>query len=153
MASMPAGERLDDRDFLGELRAHQRALRSQLQELRAVPREGFAGDGGEPDLARVRLQESIVAQLANISARIIRVEREGTTVVICEDCGDEIPSERLAAVRAATRCARCQTLHERTPAGRRPSFPVQAPYGGGLNPKRDRSMTFDRVLQRLVPRL
>jgi RNA polymerase-binding protein DksA len=32
----------------------------------------------------------------------------------CEDCGEEIAFERLRAQPAATRCVRCQQVHERT---------------------------------------
>lgn len=31
----------------------------------------------------------------------------------CEDCGLDIPDARRAALPSATRCVRCQTLHER----------------------------------------
>lgn len=32
---------------------------------------------------------------------------------ICEDCGDDIAAERLAALPAAQRCLACQQKHER----------------------------------------
>jgi RNA polymerase-binding protein DksA len=33
---------------------------------------------------------------------------------VCEECGDEIPVERLRAHPAATRCVRCQSVFEKT---------------------------------------
>lgn len=37
----------------------------------------------------------------------------------CTDCGIAIPVQRLRAAPATLRCARCQTLFERTPGGAR----------------------------------
>jgi len=41
---------------------------------------------------------------------------------ICDDCGDEIPLERLRANPGATRCVRCQSVFEKTHV--RPSEPT-----------------------------
>jgi DnaK suppressor protein len=41
---------------------------------------------------------------------------------ICDDCGDEIPVERLRANPGATRCVRCQSVFEKTHS--RPSEPT-----------------------------
>ena len=41
---------------------------------------------------------------------------------ICDDCGDEIPLERLRANPGATRCVRCQSVYEKTHI--RPSEPT-----------------------------
>ncbi len=40
-----------------------------------------------------------------------RVSPSGVTE--CEDCGDTIPAERLAAAPFATRCLHCQELFEK----------------------------------------
>ena len=66
----------------------------------------------EIDVTNRRLeveQKAIEARLK--AAREAAVSRDAATE--CEDCGDEIPQARREAVPGCTRCAECQTLHER----------------------------------------
>lgn len=44
--------------------------------------------------------------------RAIEKIKEGTSGE-CDDCGDEIPPERLKAVAGATRCVGCQEIFEK----------------------------------------
>lgn len=46
-------------------------------------------------------------------ARQRKKTRKGPALSHCEDCGDEIPKERLAAAPGCRRCIECQTLSER----------------------------------------
>lgn len=48
---------------------------------------------------------------------ISKINKEMNTVNLakeCEDCGYEIGADRQRAMPSATRCIRCQTIHDRT---------------------------------------
>jgi len=79
---------------------------------------GEAPDSGDEALA------SLVADTDNAETnRDVRELRELETAVehiakgtygFCEDCGDDIPFERLRAYPGAVRCITCQSMHEKT---------------------------------------
>lgn len=66
------------------------------------------------DLSAARLDHEI-RQLKELDAAAARLPTPAFG--ICEDCGSAIPSARLVANPAATRCVSCQALHEKTYAG------------------------------------
>lgn len=63
----------------------------------------------ELDLAQYRIDQ--VAELAIAAMR--KRSRPATGREYCIDCGDKIPSRRLAHVPHATRCVPCQERQER----------------------------------------
>ena len=71
------------------------------------------GDAGSADLL-VDLQlasiDQHIEELRDIEAALRRVAEQ--SYGICEDCGDEIPRERLEAYPTARRCHRCQEAYE-----------------------------------------
>jgi RNA polymerase-binding protein DksA len=79
---------------------------------------GEAPDAGDEALA------SLVADTDNAEARRDLRELQALdaalarlgegTYGICEDCGDDIPLERLRVNPGATRCVRCQSVYEKT---------------------------------------
>ena len=79
---------------------------------------GEAPDAGDEALA------SLVADTENAEARRDLRELRGLDIAltrlaagtygICEDCGDDIPFERLRVNPGATRCVRCQSVYEKT---------------------------------------
>jgi RNA polymerase-binding protein DksA len=79
---------------------------------------GEAPDAGDEALASlVADTESAEArrdlrELQGLDAALTRLT-EGT-YGICEDCGDDIPFERLRVNPGATRCVRCQSVYEKT---------------------------------------
>jgi RNA polymerase-binding transcription factor DksA len=57
------------------------------------------------------VQHKLTNIIPNLNRALQKLD-EGTGRV-CDDCGDDIPQERIEAVPAAIRCTRCQDAHER----------------------------------------
>lgn len=55
-------------------------------------------------------------ELRDVEDALARMEQ--ATYAVCSDCRTLIPFERLTAYPTAKRCFRCQTLHEKTYAGK-----------------------------------
>jgi RNA polymerase-binding protein DksA len=101
-------------ELKGEIAANVERTRSDSFDAVA----GEAPDAGDEALA------SLVADTENAEARrdlrelqsldaALKRLNEGT-YGICEDCGDDIPLERLRVNPGATRCVRCQSVYEKT---------------------------------------
>ena len=68
-------------------------------------------DIAQPGVAAdVEVLDSQNEMLRNIDAALARIS-EGTYGA-CDDCGREIPAERLQALPFSTRCAACAQMHE-----------------------------------------
>ena len=65
------------------------------------------------DLAEI---DRDLEELRDVEAALGRVQRK--EYGSCSDCRQPIPFERLSAYPTAKRCYRCQTLHEKTYAGK-----------------------------------
>lgn len=112
MTEVPAQERAR---HLRELLAEMQAQESQW--IRALRDRGLIGNstsGDEGDSAASDEGLELTASLAELAgSRAVAVEtalrrfREGS-YGICEECGEEIPVERLKAVPAAVLCVECQ---------------------------------------------
>jgi DnaK suppressor protein len=77
-------------------------------------------------LARERRYRELIANAGNVPASNLRLKQEVSlpfiraaldridrgTYGICDECGEEIPRERLVVVPAAIRCAPCQSERE-----------------------------------------
>jgi RNA polymerase-binding protein DksA len=101
-------------ELTGEIAANVERTRSDSFDAVA----GEAPDAGDEALA------SLVADTENAEARrdlrelraleaALKRLNEGTYGV-CEECGDDIPLERLRVNPGATRCVRCQSVYEKT---------------------------------------
>jgi DnaK suppressor protein len=94
----------------------RRALSGDLSVLRGL-RSRVSGDAVEAAMGLVH--DETAAQLAEVeSQELIRVEYaleqiSAGTFGVCEDCGANIPMERLNAIFYATRCIKCQRTAER----------------------------------------
>lgn len=76
-------------------------------------------EGDEGDLAQVVTDSEVASRLsvlrASLQAQVataldqIALGRYGT----CEDCKEEIPSERMEFLPETTRCVRCQAVRDR----------------------------------------
>jgi len=61
-----------------------------------------------------RAQELELAQReAALAAHAAASKSQGESLTHCIDCGGEIPLERRLAAIGCTRCARCQSRHEK----------------------------------------
>lgn len=82
--------------------------------------DGTVGDEADQAFAKIRASienemiDRHLNELTHIAAARARLT-EGS-FGLCIECGIEIEYERLLAQPAASRCADCQTLHERVPA-------------------------------------
>jgi RNA polymerase-binding transcription factor DksA len=65
------------------------------------------------DLAEI---DRDLEELRDVEDALARMEQ--TTYGVCSDCRTLIPLERMTAYPTAKRCFRCQTLHEKTYAGK-----------------------------------
>lgn len=82
-----------------------------VREAETVPGDelDFAQDLGDAEL-RANLQERHFERAAAIDAALTRL-RNGD-YGICQECGDQIPAERLKAMPSAIRCRDCQQERE-----------------------------------------
>jgi RNA polymerase-binding protein DksA len=74
-----------------------------------------AGDRATADLLSDLGQEEIsrdLREMEELEAALARIDQG--TFGKCAECGAEIDFKRLAVYPVATRCAGCQSLHERT---------------------------------------
>jgi RNA polymerase-binding protein DksA len=98
-----------------------REIESNVERTRNDSFDAVAGEA--PDTGDEALA-SLVADTENAEARRDLRELQGLdaalnrlaedTYGICEDCGDDIPLERLRVNPGATRCVRCQSMYEKT---------------------------------------
>jgi DnaK suppressor protein len=65
------------------------------------------------DLAEI---DRDLEELRDVEAALERLQQK--TYGVCADCRASIPFARLTAYPTAKRCVRCQTLHEKTYAGK-----------------------------------
>jgi RNA polymerase-binding protein DksA len=90
--------------------------RARSESFNAVA--GEAPDAGDEALASLVVDTENaetrrdVRELQGLDAALARMA-EGRYGV-CEDCGEDIPVERLRAYPGATRCVRCQSVFEKT---------------------------------------
>ncbi len=107
-------------------------IKERLQQLTSEVNDGvarardanFTAVGGEARDSGDEATASLVVDTDNAETRrdvqeiqalesaLARMEDD--TYGICEECGDEIPFERLRANPGATRCVRCQGVYEKT---------------------------------------
>ena len=100
------------RDHLIERRAE---LAAELDRLTEPPEEGASvgfgkrvGDGtteAVERLATTATARSLAASIKDIDRALERIDADGYGT--CENCGGEIPVERLEARPATTRCVNC----------------------------------------------
>jgi RNA polymerase-binding transcription factor len=101
-----------------EVREKIRGTLSPLAaEQKHIDLSGMVYDPGDESVARllegldhVQLERSL-RELREVEAA--RTRRANGDINRCVECGGEIGYERLRAFPVATRCIRCQTLHER----------------------------------------
>jgi DnaK suppressor protein len=85
---------------------------------RAPGAERVSGDEG--DIAQVvvdgELTDRLTALRASLTAQVSRaLDQLGLgRYGYCEDCGDQIPAERIEFAPESTRCVNCQARYERT---------------------------------------
>ena len=76
--------------------------------------------GDEGDIAQVvvdgELSDRLTALRASLTAQVSRaLDQLGLgRYGYCEDCGDQIPAERIEFAPESTRCVTCQARYERT---------------------------------------
>lgn len=100
-----------------ELEGQKRLLEERLGRIKANVRRGFDADSAE--MARELEDREVVdalgneatAEIARISAALSRID--AGEFGICLDCGDSIPTERLAAAPYVERCIDCANEAER----------------------------------------
>lgn len=61
-------------------------------------------------LDRAQALEQLHREIA-LKRRVTMTHQE--SALYCEDCGEEIPPQRRAAIRGVIRCVTCQGNHER----------------------------------------
>ncbi|MBN6079892.1 TraR/DksA C4-type zinc finger protein [Aggregatibacter actinomycetemcomitans] len=61
-------------------------------------------------LDRAQELEQLQREIA-LKRRVTMTHQE--SALCCEDCGEEIPQQRRAAIRGVIRCVACQGNHER----------------------------------------
>lgn len=81
----------------------KRAMAKRHEELLGETRE---------DIARAREETYGALEIERLEAALARIDQG--TFGRCIQCGVEIDIKRLAACPVATRCAACQSAHERT---------------------------------------
>lgn len=107
-------------------------LRERAAQLRSEIREGLARSTEE---SHVRIAEQArdteddafsnlivdlnYSEIERDADELRRIDRALARVYdgsygVCEECGGQIPARRLMAEPTATRCIRCQDLHEKT---------------------------------------
>jgi phage/conjugal plasmid C-4 type zinc finger TraR family protein len=84
--------------------------RESLKIERATDFADVASNLTDAENARIMAQRGIERQLEEEIARE-RAE-SGVTEVFCEECGNEIPAERLKAVPHAKLCVGCKSVDE-----------------------------------------
>jgi RNA polymerase-binding protein DksA len=104
---------LDDRDRLQKELQHLDEERVQQTrpngEISDVPTH--AADRAVTGLeVQVALQDTLLAEVHQIDAAIERMNQG--QYGLCQDCGKEIPAERLDALPFATKCAQCAHADE-----------------------------------------
>ena len=97
------------------LRARRAELVADLERLTAPPAEGVGvgfgkrvGDGtteAVERLATTATARSLSASIADIDNVLVKLDVG--TYGICDQCGDEIPTARLEALPATSRCVTC----------------------------------------------
>jgi len=90
-----------------------------VSNIESYPQIDVRVEGDEGDLAQVVTDSEVASRLsllrASLQAQVataldqIALGRYG----ICEDCKDEIPSERMEYLPETTRCVRCQAMRDR----------------------------------------
>ncbi len=112
MTEMPVQERARQlRELMAEMRAQENQWIRALRD-RGLIENSTSGDEGDSAASDEGLE--LTASLAELAGnRAVAVEsalrrfREGSYGV-CEECGEDIPVERLKAVPAAVLCVECQ---------------------------------------------
>lgn len=84
-----------------------------FHEFEVTDRGEHASDNYSEDLA-IGLAENADIQLVDVKAALKRID-DGT-YGICEDCGCEIPSDRLQANPSASHCIECARKTQTVPA-------------------------------------
>jgi DnaK suppressor protein len=115
-------ERNDLRALIERRRSElAREIESSVERARSDTFNAVAGeapDAGDEALASLVMDtENAEArrdaqELVTLDAALARIA-DGSYGV-CEDCGDDIPLERLHAAPGASRCVRCQAIYEKT---------------------------------------
>jgi len=102
-------------DIVVSLKARREVLRGELERLTEPPVEGVnigfgkrVGEGTSEAverLATTATARSIAGSIADIDAALAKLE--AGTYGFCESCGEQIRSDRLEALRAASLCVKC----------------------------------------------
>lgn len=107
----------------GQLAALEAALKARADALRPAAAGSLPNHSEETDDdAIVDLENALdVAALQRSAGELHDIELtlarlHSPEFAICEDCGIDIPFDRLQANPLATRCTACQTVFERTHA-------------------------------------
>ena len=111
-----------DTDWSARIEASaNRLLRMAEEAAPAAPARGTERvSGDEGDIAQVvvdgELSDRLTALRASLTAQVSRaLDQLGLgRYGYCEDCGDQIPAERIEFAPESTRCVSCQARYERT---------------------------------------
>lgn len=106
------GECLDRRERELDPLYQQGRDRPPTNPLREPQDLADTAEGVNEELDRAALQQHYRGELDDIAQA--RERLASGDYGVCEDCGVEIPYERLLANPTATRCAPCQARRERT---------------------------------------
>jgi DnaK suppressor protein len=94
--------------------AHIEALTAEFDDIVTGSADGNSDDEHDPEGSTLAFERARVsALLSQEQAYLTELERAGNRIAdgtygICERCGAELPSERLAARPAARTCVRCR---------------------------------------------
>lgn len=114
-----------------QLEAQRKQLRADIrEELLSSDNKQLAGqvhDAGEESVSDLLVDVNVatisrhIGELREVEAALQRLQ--SGAYGNCEDCGDEIPFERLKAHPSAQRCVKHQELHDKQFGGeKRPSM-------------------------------
>lgn len=105
----------DMEDLARRMRARRLELNAELDRLTEPPTEGASvsfgkrvGDGTTEAVGRINsiaTARSIAASISAIDSALATIE--AGTYGVCEGCGRRIPTARLEALPATTRCVAC----------------------------------------------
>lgn len=98
-------------ELRAELENRLAMMQERLANIKKDVTQGHSGDSAEQ--AQERENDEVVDAIGNETAQSIRViqaalERiDNGTYGVCDSCGEDIGSARLAAIPEATRCVNC----------------------------------------------
>ena len=106
--------------LLSESKAEIDQILNQEDKYNGASDDGDLADISFRDLMQAATLTRHQAQLRAVEEALLRIE-DGV-YGICEDCGEEIPIDRLNAMPFALRCVDCQERHESTAPGIQGSY-------------------------------